>query len=49
MGSRVEYRRGGEAIVKEEFVERVLVEVLRRAILELFEGVRRGDRYSSGM
>jgi len=40
MGSRVEYRRGGEPTVEEEFVERVLVEVLRTAILELFNGVR---------
>jgi len=44
MGSRVEYRRGGgEPTVEEEeeeFVERVLVEVLRTDILELFNSVR---------
>lgn len=43
MGSRVEYRRGGGELTveeEEEFVERVLVEVLRTDILELFNGVR---------
>lgn len=42
MGSRVEYRRGGgePTVEEEEFVERVLVEVLRTDILELFNGVR---------